>query len=183
MSDDPSENRIKSASVRSAVPFELKPDAENRQKLAADLGIRGIKKLAFLGEVRPDGTTDLVLEAHLGATVVQNCVVTMDPVTTRIEEPVVRHYIADFIEPEGDEVEMPEDDTAEPLPETLDLEEIMAEALALALPPWPRSDGVEPVEISVTEPGNTPLSDDDLRPFAALRALRDGDGNSEDGET
>ena len=150
---------------------------ENRQKLAADLGIRGIKKLAFLGEVRPDGATDLVLEAHLGATVVQNCVVTMDPVTTRIEEPVVRHYIADFIEPEGDEVEMPEDETADPMPVTLDLTEIMVEALALALPPWPRTEGVEPVSLSVTEPGKTPMTDDDAKPFAALKTLAEKAAN------
>ena len=32
---------------------------------------------------------------------------------------------------------MPEDDAIEPLPETLDLGEVLAEALALALPAYP----------------------------------------------
>ena len=58
----------------------------------------------------------------------------------------------------------------------------MAEAVALALPPWPRAEGVETVAISVTEPGKTPLSDEDLRPFAALKALRDK-GTSVDDES
>ncbi len=68
---------------------------------------------------------------------------------------------------------MPEDDSAEPLPVTIDLGEVMAEALALELPPWPRAEGVEPVEMSVTEPGKTPMTDDDAKPFAGLKALRD----------
>ncbi len=77
---------------------------------------------------------DWRLEAKLGATVVQPCVVTAEPVTTRIDDPVTRRYLAQMPEPQGDEVEMPEDDSAEPLPDVLDLSAVMAEALALALP-------------------------------------------------
>ena len=68
---------------------------------------------------------------------------------------------------------MPEDDTAEPLPRDIDLTRVMAEALALALPAFPRAEGVEPVDISVTEPGKTAMTDDDAKPFAGLKSLRD----------
>lgn len=178
MANAPANHVLKSAAVRAPVSFELKPDAAARSELASKLGIRGIKKLSLTGEVQPDGAHDLRLEASLGATVVQNCVVTTDPVTTRIDELVHRRYLADMPEPQADEVEMPEDETADPLPEILDLAQIMAEALALALPPWPRAEGVDPVDISVTEPGKTPLTDDDMRPFAALKALRENDPDS-----
>ena len=41
----------------------------------------------------------------------------------------------------------------EPLPQALDLGEVMVEALALALPPYPRAPGVELGEVVATEPG------------------------------
>lgn len=171
MSDAPPPHLIKTLSVHEPREFALKPDAEGRARIARDLGIRGIRKLSFEGRVFPHGTRDLALEAVLGATVVQDCVVTGDPVTTRIDEPVERRYIDGLPEPTGDEVEMPEDENADPLPVTLDLDVIMSEALALALPPWPRAPGVDHVEISVTEPGKTPMTDDEAKPFAGLKAL------------
>jgi len=154
-------------------PFALTPGAEEREALADNLEIRGIRKLVFRGSVAPAGDTDLELKAELGATVVQDCVVTGDPVVTRIDAKILRRYLADLDEPEGDEVEMPEDETAEAMPSSIDLAQVMAEALALELPPWPRAEGVDPVDLSVTEPGKAPMTDDDARPFAGLRALRD----------
>lgn len=165
---------LKSAAITRPKEFALTPGTEEREALADALGIRGIRKLDFRGRVAPEGSADLGLHAALGATVVQDCVVTGEPVVTRIEETVERRYLADWDAPEGDEVEMPEDDSAEPMPREIDLAAVMAEALALALPPWPRADGVDPVEISVSEPGVTPMTDEDARPFAALKSLRDG---------
>lgn len=167
--DDP--QTIATASVHEPVVFALRPEAEARAALARELGLRGLRKLSFQGRIFPENARDLALEAVLGATVVQDCVVTGDPVTTRIDEEVTRRYLADLPEPVGDEVEMPEDDTADPLPAHLNLSEVMAEALALALPPWPRADGVEPVDITVTEPGKSPMTDAELKPFAALKSL------------
>ncbi len=45
--------------------------------------------------------------------------------------------------PTDDEAEMPEDDTAEPLPEVIDPGAVMFEALALALPDYPRAPKAE----------------------------------------
>ena len=177
MSSDNASYLIATGSVRDVVDFALKPDTEARAALADSLGIRGIKKLTFAGRVLPLEQRDLALEGTLGATVVQNCVVTGDPVTTRIDEPVERRYLADLPDPTGDEVEMPEDENADPLPATLDLAQVMAEALALALPPWPRAEGVDPVDISVTEPGKAPMTDEEAKPFANLKALAEKAAN------
>ncbi|MBV0911907.1 YceD family protein [Anianabacter salinae] len=154
--------------------FVIEPDASERAAIAADLGILGLRKLRLEGRLIPDGKRDWRLEAVLGATVVQACVVTLDPVSTRIDEAVKRRYSANPPEvPEATEVEMPEDDTVEPLPETLELGAVMREALALALPPFPRKDGIPPVEARFTESGAEPLTDDDVKPFAGLAELRD----------
>lgn len=174
---------VQTRDITAPLEFHLSPDATARAGLASELDVSNIRKLTFKGRISPDGAHDLVLEADLGATVVQPCVVTFAPVTTRIDEPVVRHYLKNMPDlPEGDEIEMPEDETAEPLPREIHLAEVMAEALALAIPPWPRAAGVEPVEMSVTEPGKDAMTDDDVKPFAALKSLRDKLAKDDDSE-
>ncbi|MEM7724369.1 MAG: YceD family protein [Pseudomonadota bacterium] len=163
--------------------FTLEPEAEARRTLAQDLGIDGIRKLRFQGRLIPEGARDWRLEGDLGATVVQPCVVTLDPVTTRIDQPVTRRYLADLelphgvagqADPDGEaEFEMPEDDSVDPLPATLDLAAVMAEALALALPLYPRAPGVEAADTVFAAPGVTPMTDDDAKPLAGLAALKD----------
>ena len=164
---------IKCQSVRERISFSLAPNADARADLAQTLGIRSLRKLKLEGHLSPDGIRDLKLDARLGATIQQDCVATGNPVTTRIDEQVTRLYVHDLPVPEGDEVEMPADENADPLPTTLDLEEILAEALALALPPWPRAKDVDPVSVSVSAPGESPTSDEEARPFAALKSLQE----------
>lgn len=174
MTSQPLRIRLADHSQNRPVTFALRPDAAQLRAIAADLGLLGLRKLAFSGQLVPLNRRDWQLEAQLGATVVQACVVSLDPVTTRIDDAVRRQYLAEMPEtPETEEVEMPEDDTIDPLPETVDLEQVMIEALALALPLYPRAEGVAPVAISVTEPGKAPLTDAAARPFSALAALRD----------
>ena len=164
---------IKCQSVRDRISFSLEPDADARAELAQSLGVRALRKVRLEGRLSPDGDLDLRLDARLGATVLQDCVATGNPVTTRIEERVIRLYVHDLPVPVGEEVEMAADENADPLPTTLDLEEVLAEALALALPSWPRIEGAEPVRISVSEPGTSPMTDADARPFAALKSLQE----------
>ena len=153
--------------------FALAPDAAERNAIADALGIVGIKKLRFDGKLTPQGRKDWVLTAQIGATVVQDCVVTLAPVTTRIDESITRSYLADMPEVTGTEIEMPEDDTIEPLPDSIDLYAVLTEALALALPLYPRAEGAELGETVYTEKGVAPLTDEAAKPFAGLGALRD----------
>lgn len=160
--------------TRRPTPFSLVPDSDARNAIAAELGLLGLRKLSFSGEVAPDGQRDWALAATLGATVVQPCVVTLDPVTTRIDIPVTRRFIDGLSYGDTpDEVEMPEDDTQEPLGAEIDLAALMTEALALALPDYPRSGSVEFDSAQATPPGAAPISDAETKPFAGLAALKD----------
>lgn len=170
---------LRTPKIVQPVDFALHPDETARAAIVERLDLLGLKKLSFTGTVGPDGARDLVLEGTLGATAVQPCVVTRDPVTTRIDVPVLRRFVADLEVPEGDEIEMPEDDSVEPLAESIDLRAVMEEALALALPDFPRAEGVGPVDITVTEPGVEPMSEEDAKPFASLKSLRDKLSNDE----
>lgn len=162
--------------------FELRPDAPAMAALAQELGLNELRKLRFAGEIRAMGKRDWEVVAELGATVVQDCVVTLDPVTTRIDQKLRRSFIAgmEYAESE-EEVEMPEDDSSEPLGSHIDVQEIMEEALALFVPQYPRKDGAVLGESVHAQPGVAPMRDEDTRPFAGLAALRDQlDGGRED---
>lgn len=158
---------------RKPIPLRLDPSAADLQALAAFLGISAVARLRFSATLTPEGRSDWRLEGTLGATVTQPCVITLAPVRTRIDEPVLRRFMAELPPAVPGEAEMPEDDTIEPLPGSIDLWQIAAEALALALPPWPRLPGAELGALAVAPPGAAPLTDAAARPLAGLAALRD----------
>lgn len=155
---------------RPATPFDLRPNAGERAALAAFLDIPAIPELQFTGTIKAAGRRDLILQGDLVARVVQPCVITLEPVTTALGERVERRYVEDFTVPEGDEVEMPDDGT-EPLPQAIDLGAVATEALALALPLYPRSPGAALGETVHAADGIAPMRDADLRPFAGLAGL------------
>jgi len=103
---------------------------------------------------------------------VQPCVITLEPVVTRIEEDVTRHYLSDWQDPDDAEVEMPEDDSSEPLGAEIDVMAAITEALSLAIPAYPRADGAELGALLHAEPGIEPLNEDTVRPFAGLADLK-----------
>jgi uncharacterized metal-binding protein YceD (DUF177 family) len=163
---------VRSLPLRKATRFDLTPDADLRATLATHAGLLALPFLRFKGEVRPQGRRDLALVATLEAVVVQPCSVTLAPVTTRITETVERRYLADFAEPQGDEVELDGNDTDEPLPEVIDPGLVATEALILALPLYPRAEGAALGEASFSPPGAEPLAEVSPRPFAGLASLR-----------
>ncbi len=165
--------RVADLAQNRSTPFELRPDAAELSALAEELGLLGLRKLSFSGQIAGQGRRDWVLTGQLGATVVQPCVVTLEPVTTRIDTEVTRTYLAEMPEPEGEEVEMPEDDTQEQLGSVIDPGQVMVEALALALPLYPRKEGVGSGDASFAGPGITPMTDEEAKPFAGLAPLRD----------
>lgn len=157
--------RVAHLDGRAPTPFDIRPDAGQRAALAAWLDIPAIPALRLTGQVAPVGQADWALSADLRATVVQPCGVTLAPVTTRLAEPVARRYTPHLSLPEGDEVEMPEDDTLEPLGPWIDLNAVLVEALELALPLYPRAEGA-----GLDAPEPEPETDT-RKPFAVLKDL------------
>jgi len=169
----PSALRVSELAQNSATPFSLRPDSAQLKAIAAELGILGLRKLSFVGQIKGAGAADWRLDAKLGATVVQPCVVTLEAVTTRIDVPVERLFLRDYVDVDAPEAEMPEDDTTEALSAWIDPAAIMLEALTLNLPLYPRAQDAALGELVVTEPGVAPMRDEDARPFAGLAGLKD----------
>ena len=123
--------------------------------LAARLRIPAVLALSADLELRPAG--DVVFaQGRLRARVVQECVVTLEPLEQAIDEP----FQVEFV-PAGSEADQPDPDEIDQVPYdggTLDLGELVAEQLALSLDPYPRAPGAE-----------LPEAARDGHPFAALR--------------
>lgn len=165
--------RVADLAQNAPTPFFLQPDADVLAAMADTLDLSGLRKVRFVGEVQAEGAQDWLLTGTLGATVTQPCGVTLAPVTTRIDVPVRRLYLRNYEESDAPEVEMPEDDEAERLGQWIDPEAVLIEALSLALPLYPRAEGVALDETVLTEPGVAPLTEQAMRPFAGLAALKD----------
>ncbi len=165
--------RVADLPQNAPTPFDLRPDSKGLDAIKTELGLLGLRKLSFVGDVRAQGKRDWILAGKLGATVIQPCVVTLAPVTTRIDIPVSRVYLKDWQNPDEPEFEIPEGDETEALGAEIDPASVMIEALSLALPQYPRKDGAELEQAGYTEPGKQAMTDEDAKPFAGLANLRD----------
>jgi uncharacterized metal-binding protein YceD (DUF177 family) len=154
--------------------FDIAPSPREAEALARLLDARSVRRLRFRGRLTPLAGGGWQLAGELGATVVQSCVVTLDPVTTRIDQEVRRRFLPDIAAglASGLVVDPEEDDEVEPLSERIDLGLVATEALALALPAYPRKPG------AALGAETAPPEEGAPKPFAALAALRgktDGD--------
>lgn len=154
--------------------FDITFDEAQRKEISAQLDLTSLQKMRLKGVLSPVGKSDWTIDATLGASATQACVVTLEPVKTRVDETVSRRFVANWVEPDPDSVsEMDEDVESEPLADTIDLQAIAAEALALALPDYPRKEDAVLEEAVFSEPGVKPMTDDDAKPFAGLAALKE----------
>lgn len=151
-----------------------------RAALAKRFGFLGLP--AFSARVtidrRPGG--QIVVEGRLRGRVVQACVLTLDPVTQDLDETfriVFKHDMADELDPEsGEAVLSAQADAPEPLTgNTLDIGEIVAEQLSLAVDPYPRRPGakLEDVLPKPRQGSRKGPTEQRRHPFAGLAALRD----------
>ena len=160
--------RVSQLNPRRPNPVDLSPDDEARARIAAALDLTAPPEVRLTGTITAAPNDAWLLEGRLTARVQQACVVTLAPVRTAIDEPVRRVYSPWASTPEGDEVEMP-DAEIEPLGPTIDAGAVLVEALALALPPYPRCDDAELPDAAVDPDGDG--DEGARRPFQGLADL------------
>lgn len=161
--------------IGSAVFSErIEAKAEERAALARRFGWLAIDDLsADLTLLGRAGGVDV--EGRLQASLTQPCVVTGDPVPAVIDQ----KFRVRFIDPavlasgEEDEVELTEDDldVMEYEDGALDLGEAVAQTLALAVDPFPRSDAAA---ARLKEAGVVAEDEVEKGPFAGLKGLFGG---------
>ena len=154
--------------------FSIKFDSKDMLDCQNLLDLRKISKVTISGEISAEGSQNWLLNAKVGASITQACVVTTDDVNTRIDQDIVRHYFADLeTHEENFSGEEDLDADAEHIPDEINLLDITLETITLNINDFPRKDGIviEPV-LSAPE-GVKPLTDDAVKPFAGLAGLRD----------
>ncbi|MEM9349416.1 MAG: DUF177 domain-containing protein [Pseudomonadota bacterium] len=149
------------------------PAAAQMRKLADNLDLIDLRKLRAEVTLSPRGDTDWHMSVGWGATVIQPCVVSLAPVKTRLEETNALTFTANMPQIDESEAEMPEDDGLEPLPEVIDLNDVLREMISLALPAYPRAEAAQLDATVFGPPGIAPMTDEDAKPFAGLAALKD----------
>ena len=155
-------------------PFDISPTEAERAALAQLMGAQEVRKLRFAGRLAPAPGDAWSLEAELGATVVQTCVVSLEPVVTRLDLPVRRRFVRNAAPADSEVTLAPlDDEEVEALGDSIDLGLVASEALALGLPDYPRREGAALAPMAVAPAGGAPLSEAEVKPFAALAALRD----------
>lgn len=148
--------------------IEIEADVQERAALAKRFDLIGIEKLTGKFTIRRD-TAGIVAEGRVAAAVTQACSITGDPLPATVDEPVALRFVAE--EDSGqDEVELGDSDI-DVIPYdggTIDLGEVAAETMALALDPFPRGPNAEVV---LKEAGV--LSEEQAGPFGALAGLKE----------
>ena len=160
--------------------YALEATAAERAALAARFDLIDLEALAVDMTVEwLRGRAFLRVAGRIRATVVQRCVVTLQPVRGRIDEPFDILFEAE--DRSGKDVVVEFEDV-EPLPdEALDIGEVAAEELALMLDPYPRAPdaaleqaGFGPREKAVggESTAGEPDPTGSNRPFEVLAALK-----------
>jgi len=166
-------NREPEAYSAKATPVEC-------EALMRRFDLIGLKDFSVEAEIKR-WKNGVRVTGHISADVMQRCIVTLEPVPDHIKEDFDRGYLPerDIVgdAKPGQEIEIEDDSELGDLPdvlgETLDLGELASEALSLALNPYPRAEGEETFEFQAAPPGETPITDEDTKPFASLAAYRE----------
>ena len=156
--------------------------AAERAALAARFDLIELKSLKGTATAKHWRKLGVALEGRFEAEVVQACVVTLEPVPAKLSEKFRVHYLpAEMLEEAvggpGSEREIIIDTDSEEPPEPfeaghIDVGEMVAEQLALALDPYPRKPGVKADEAPASEPAE---EEKKPNPFAVLEKLKKKD--------
>lgn len=148
--------------------FSFQASVEECAGLALRFELLALESFMINGAMRLDHLGNLVLEGRIEGRLVQSCVTSLEPVPGTIEEKFALIFSKDGHEAAQDEPNM---DLPEPWPgEVLDLGEIAAQQLGLALDPYPKAVGVEADRAVENGPEG---SEGTHKPFLGLAGLRD----------
>lgn len=156
---------------------EISATPQERAALARRFDLLDLARLEARLRIEGGAGKDLVrVTGHLSAVATQACVVTLEPVESRIEEDFTLEFslTAGPAAATGEVVVEPEAvEPPEPVgPEGIDLGDAVAQQLALALDPYPRVPGAKLSEVRDQEAAPEPAPES---PFAVLRELKRGD--------
>jgi uncharacterized metal-binding protein YceD (DUF177 family) len=157
---------------RGGAEVDVVAHGEELSRIAHWAGVSAVERFAATVALRRQSATRFTLDAELAADVVQECVVTLEPVKSRIERHVHRElHLAEHVHAKPNEtVPLGAGAGDDEVPEEIeslgyDLAAPLLEDFALAIDPYPRAAGAE--FSAPREPEARPEN-----PFAVLKSLK-----------
>ena len=151
--------------------------------IAKNLDLLELKELSFLGQINCIKKVDLKLEATLTAVVTQECVVTLEPVHTKLVTDVERLFVKGWTDTIPSSTETKLETVKEMLTDKINLMTIIVEELSLELPAYPRVEKTTDFLRNLEKPSSKITDKTDHKPFAILSTLKEKmqskDGNNE----
>lgn len=156
--------------TRAGAPVQLSADAAERTALATRFGWSALDRLEAHYALEHGEDGGAFVRGTLTADLAQPCIATGEPVPEHVESDFALRLVAEGSEAvdAADEIEIDalDCDTVTYSGDQFDLGEAIAQTLALAVDPWPRSKDADAV---LKQAGVKQESD--MSPFAALAAL------------
>jgi len=155
--------------IRDGDRLDLVADGEERAAVGERLGLASLERLDAHAVLRRDGTT-VHATGRVKAALEQRCVATGEALPVRVDEAFDLRFVPEPRTAGGDEeFELGADelDTLFHDGQAIDLGAAIADSLALALDPYPRSPNAEE---ALRKAGV--ISEEEAGPFAALAALK-----------
>lgn len=163
------DHEIRLDQLRGGERVELAADAGQCKAIAKRLGLTQLERLEASAALERKGGI-VRATGRVQAALTQHCVVTGDPIATLIDEPFDLVFQPSQPDSAGDsEIELAADDCDTVFYDggAIALGDAIADTLALAIDPYPRSAGAE---AALKEAGV--MSEAEAGPFAALAALK-----------
>lgn len=156
------------------IEFNIIFDQNDLLLIAATLDLESIKKATMRGKISRYNE-EWVLQAMVGATISQKSVISLKPVTTRIDEKITRRLVrGPDLTIQENELELNDDDFID---KELFLGNIFFECLALALPTYPKETNEVFDSNSLAQKVGKIPSTEETSPFAILSALKKKDSD------
>jgi uncharacterized metal-binding protein YceD (DUF177 family) len=157
------------------IEFNIIFDQNDLLLIAATLDLESIKKATMRGKISRYNNEEWVLQAMVGATISQKSVISLKPVTTRIDEKITRRLVkGPDLTIQENELELNDDDFID---KELFLGNIFFECLALALPTYPKEANELFDSISSAQKVGEIPSNEETSPFAILSVLKKKDSD------
>jgi uncharacterized metal-binding protein YceD (DUF177 family) len=161
-------HRLPLDQIRDGDRLDLTADAQECAAIAARLGLLSLNRFEAHAALSRDGQK-VKATGRLKAALEQACVATGDSVPAHVDEPFELFFVPEPKVDEEVEIELGGDDLDTVFHDgaAIDLGSAIADSLALALDPYPRSPSAE---AALKEAGV--ISEEEVGPFAALAALK-----------
>lgn len=153
------------------ITVDIEADSAERRAISQRLGLHDLRSLRARIELVPWQERGIEAHGEVDADFVQSCVVTLEPIESRLTLPIAARYQPlERNQPQNQEltIDIDDEDPPECLPFNgrIDLGELIIQHLAVALDPYPKKPGVAFGEAGANEIPQT------NRPFAKLANLK-----------